>query len=348
MDENQHHSMYVQARLKNRNYNTIESFNEDVERIFENAQYYNEEGSQVHNDAEALRKIFRELMSEEPPEFFYRQRKRPDAIIAEEGQRSESPDKDPGSRLRIKLDQQNSGLAGITVSMGRGGIENIAFADSFDDAEDLGAAKLEDTDANTAFANAAAARSRLQQQHANQHVNPVQVPPHLQAAPAIKPTPAPQPVAPANIPVNNIPVPIQRQAPRTKAMSRMVQLHERPALSKFTVMLSRNDDSAPVEYVLPNSIVRQHAIHCSADIERIDITPYLGSMKPSEQNHIMAHIRPFQTSANERTSPDEQSEGAADYKWLLRPASGLCTVEFSIRNGQEIYRLFIHKDAGGR
>lgn len=50
--------MGVQSRLKNRNYPTIQKFVDDVNAIFDNAMYYNEEHSQVWEDAAALKVPF--------------------------------------------------------------------------------------------------------------------------------------------------------------------------------------------------------------------------------------------------------------------------------------------------
>lgn len=45
----------AQSRLKNRNYPTIQKFVDDVNAIFDNAMYYNEEHSQVWEDAKVLK-----------------------------------------------------------------------------------------------------------------------------------------------------------------------------------------------------------------------------------------------------------------------------------------------------
>lgn len=52
-----------QSRLKNRNYQTIEKFKDDVNLIFENAQLYNEDGSQIWQDAQQMRVSFIDLLS---------------------------------------------------------------------------------------------------------------------------------------------------------------------------------------------------------------------------------------------------------------------------------------------
>ena len=44
-----------QSRLKNRNYPTIQKFVDDVNAIFDNAMYYNEDQSQVWSDAKVLK-----------------------------------------------------------------------------------------------------------------------------------------------------------------------------------------------------------------------------------------------------------------------------------------------------
>lgn len=43
-----------QSRLKNRNYPSLEAFKHDVNSIFENAMYYNEDGSQIWEDAKTM------------------------------------------------------------------------------------------------------------------------------------------------------------------------------------------------------------------------------------------------------------------------------------------------------
>lgn len=69
----------VRSRLKNRNYPTITHFLNDVNSIFSNAQFYNEEGSAIYNDSQTLQANFKEIMDrEEPPEFFVRPQNRKD------------------------------------------------------------------------------------------------------------------------------------------------------------------------------------------------------------------------------------------------------------------------------
>lgn len=47
--------MSQQSRLKNRNYQTIEKFRDDVNLIFDNAQTYNEENSVIWQDAQDMK-----------------------------------------------------------------------------------------------------------------------------------------------------------------------------------------------------------------------------------------------------------------------------------------------------
>jgi hypothetical protein len=52
----------VRSRLKNRNYQTIEKFKDDVNLIFDNAQFYNEEGSIIWQDAKEMKDYFNKLL----------------------------------------------------------------------------------------------------------------------------------------------------------------------------------------------------------------------------------------------------------------------------------------------
>ncbi|GAA5839237.1 hypothetical protein JCM3766R1_003151 [Sporobolomyces carnicolor] len=59
----------ILAKANARKYRSVQEFNTDVETSFNNAMFFNEEGSQIWNDAKTMLDHFGEIMQEVPPKF---------------------------------------------------------------------------------------------------------------------------------------------------------------------------------------------------------------------------------------------------------------------------------------
>ncbi|GAA5966595.1 hypothetical protein JCM3765_005668 [Sporobolomyces pararoseus] len=59
----------VLTKINSRKYRNVTEFKQDVERSFQNALFFNEEGSQIWQDAQTMLEHFKEIMKEQPPKF---------------------------------------------------------------------------------------------------------------------------------------------------------------------------------------------------------------------------------------------------------------------------------------
>lgn len=348
----------------------MQAFIQDVNAVFNNAQYYNEEGSQVWQDARNLQETFADLMKEadNPPEFFMRPRKiNGPAGDGTDGapQRSVSPDKEnqPSSRLRAKAENHQGNRTtdlggGITLSMGPDGIKNIAFSDAFDDPGAVSSGRLgsgpSSDPADTTFLRHSRSDDMAIDSKPSRFLPPPGVgdtrvpspiPPHLQPHPSGKLSPAAQIGATSGTPVP-LAAPV-RTGPKAKILSRLVKQGQTSLVARFEVTLARPSSSLQpsIEHILPNTIICQHTVSCPRDIERIDVVPFLTDSQKDIKLNVTVRPHQIMTLADAPTSDDQRALGASKTKWHLRPAAGLQVLEISTPGNEEVYRLFVQKEA---
>ena len=369
-----------QSRLKNRNYPTIQAFIHDVETIFSNAQFYNEEGSQIWKDSNHMSEHFKTLMQDEPPEFHSRPRNRDQQQTQSQGKHEDVSAGSAGGRIKLKMESgQGEGDMSldhphVSYNLGQGGIENIAFADEFDD-EDLVEPDDGEEDGDV--------EQQKQQHSTNQEqatINPSSqqkqprgssnlllqgASPYLQPSQAHSATSQPLASTPRDVlspPLSSaaqsqtgLQPPSQKLLPKNlagvskpKTLSRL-SIGEVIQIKSFAVSLHTSSSTTPpLRHLLCNTIVRQHTLQCSRDVERIDIIPNLGNRVPASPpppgKELKITMRPQHTVADTPCSTEEKAEGAGKLKWLTKPATGLNVVEVSTADGREVYRLFINKN----
>jgi ATP-dependent helicase STH1/SNF2 len=85
----------IQARISSSYYKSISDFKADFQKVFANAQEYNQEGSQVWYDAEVLKTVFKNALEAHSAEMGFGNG---DA----EGKRKREEDEDSVSFKRLK------------------------------------------------------------------------------------------------------------------------------------------------------------------------------------------------------------------------------------------------------
>ncbi|BGO90326.1 hypothetical protein NBRC10512_005569 [Rhodotorula toruloides] len=98
----------VRSRLNKRSYHGVQHFVDDVNMIFSNAMFYNEEGSRIWKDALFLQQHFAEVMSEQPPSFTLLRKRQVDQDIPTT---TPQPPQPPARRRR-----QSSAIPTATMS----------------------------------------------------------------------------------------------------------------------------------------------------------------------------------------------------------------------------------------
>ncbi|EGU13514.1 Methionine aminopeptidase [Rhodotorula toruloides ATCC 204091] len=98
----------VRSRLNKRSYHGVQHFVDDVNMIFSNAMFYNEEGSRIWKDALFLQQHFAEVMSEQPPSFTLLRKRQVDQDIPTT---TPQPPQPPARRRR-----QSSAIPTTTMS----------------------------------------------------------------------------------------------------------------------------------------------------------------------------------------------------------------------------------------
>lgn len=257
------------------------------------------------------------------------------------------------------------GSGQVTLHMGQhGAIENIAFADEWDDEAPV---VQEDTIMDVDVKPEVEGPERLPSQQAQAAPSPSLEQQKTSSQPALlqqqqqplQPQPQPQPQM------------------RVKVLSRLPSAAEPAAIAAFRVELVFSSSTASASAsasafsstvaVLRNDAVRQHALSVPGAVERVDILPLL-LRQPTTAGALKIQMRPAhsvaevpvedeerRSSAADAASPPKQEakqdgrEGeryeAAQVKWMTRPAVGLNVYE--ILNTDEgksgLYRLFVNK-----
>ena len=319
-----------------------------MQTIFSNAQFYNEEGSQVWKDSAVLSEHFTELMKEEPPEFHVRPRNKD-----QQQTQSQTKQEDGGfgsGRIKLKVDAHAGDSrpldSQISYSLGQGGIENIAFADEFDDEDVVRAVEDDERDAEAK----GQAEEDMAKPQARQSRAPLpRVSPH--AAPNSTTADDMLSLQLSNATQSGVKYPAKTSGGllKPKTLSRL-SVGQLPLIKSFAVSLVHSAASPlppQLQHVLPNTVVRQHTLLCSREVERIDIIPYLSSSpaSPASGKDLRIAMRPQHTVADLPCSSNERAAGAGKVKWLTRPAAGLNVFEISTADAKEVYRLFINKVA---
>lgn len=243
---------------------------------------------------------FAELMREPAPEFHVRPRNKDQQLTSAQDMRFHP--------------EGAQGQGQITLHMGsHGAIENIAFADEWDD--------------EAPFPHEAEAEEEAEEEQ------------KPQPAPAPAPVPAAVPQARAKPPPQQVP----------RILSRLPSASAPALISAFSLSLVPSGSTV----LLANDRTRQHALTIPGAVERIDITPLLlrpqaaaaaGALKiQMRPAHSVAEVPNEQSQ--EKEEKEEAKEAEAEIRWLTRPQVGLNTYE--ILNTQEgmngLYRIFVTK-----
>ena len=256
----------------------------------------------------------------------------------------------------------------ITLQMGQhGGIENIAFADEWDDSA-LMMEQDDDEEEEKAAASGPAAGPA-----STGGVSAHQPPQKVEDIPVPQPGQPPQSQALAmptlgpglSVQSPSTTVPFAKGAspilssvspgPRQRVISQLVA-GQTPYVRSFTVVLASasasaimangsdgSSERASIQHVLHNSQVRQHTLVCPKAVDRIDIIPQLSTSDQADietLQQLRVTMRPQHSIAE---APG--SLGSASQHWLARPAPGLNVIEISTADGAETYRLFVNKVA---
>lgn len=258
----------------------------------------------------------------------------------------------------------------ITLQMGQhGGIENIAFADEWDDSALMMEQDDEEEEEQAAVNGPAPVAGPISAGGASGQQPPrtLEDIPVPQAGQPAQAQPLAMPTLGHGLSVQgpSTTVPFAKGAspilssvspgPRQRVISQLVA-GQTPYVRSFTVVLASSSASnamangsdtsserASIQHVLHNSQVRQHTLVCPKAVDRIDIIPQLSTSGQADIDtlqQLRVTMRPQHSIAEAPGALDSASQ-----HWLARPAPGLNVIEISTADSAETYRLFVNKVA---
>jgi hypothetical protein len=252
-----------------------------------------------------------------------------------------------------------------------GAIENIAFADEWDDEAPLEQqqeqgdgmqidehVKREDNNQDEKSRTSLPSAQMPQQQTTAGPAQDAQPAAAAASAPsqerpkARRPSSSAQPAAA-----------VQQQQPRVRVLATLPSPSSPATISSFLIELVYSSPSSPLDAssssflpVLRNCSIRQHAITVSGAVERIHILPCFANHGNRDTANLKIQMRPAHSVAEVESDDNDgkQVEGQmqantgkevqARIKWITRPVTGLNTYE--ILNTEEkngLYRIFVNK-----
>lgn len=131
-----------------------------------------------------------------------------------------------------------------------------------------------------------------------------------------------------------------------KEIAKLVDPSKLPIIKSFSISLYSRTSQAPlIQHHIANSLVRQHTITLSKDVEKVEITPYL-SMMPSSQHPFQPYAKITQRQQSiweDVSSQEERNNGASEKKWIFTPSQPGSIITFEIKVQHEVYRIFLMK-----
>ncbi|GAA5967206.1 hypothetical protein JCM11641_000477 [Rhodosporidiobolus odoratus] len=339
----------INSRLNKRVYQGPEQFMADVNKIFDNAMYYNQEGSMIWQDASALKERFAEIMTEAPPDSGLDGNRRGSSAAIEDDYGSEYGD---GAQLPLdilapKLEDtlDSFSLIGASPSLTPAAASPAAFSSSYTPTTSTTGLPTLSTIPEAAGVN-----------------NPLS---GLAALAGFSPDAASSPAA-----LNGLG---SVSRPATSRASSDGIFHPRlvvklPAIGEIPLITSFTVTSTPLSLPplnIDNSTIHQHSFSIPSSTETLTFTPIfrsssdfgsstgaLGKGKaaaPFEAQPTVA-IKAKPASVPFKHAVAAVGEGQQQ-AYELQPTKGLNIVEFVVRpaNGQEgdgseeVYRCFVTK-----
>ncbi|KAK9900720.1 Bromodomain-containing protein [Cystobasidium minutum MCA 4210] len=358
----------VRSRLKNRNYQTIEKFKDDVNLIFSNAQTYNEDGSIIWQDAQQMKEYFQTIMQEEPPEFFVRPRNQSQQAVA-----SKDHDNDQ-SKFRYANPSNMHGNSYPGFGTGENAISPFSMPaqNAYDtvkfgefDEHDVSMDMNEDAN-NSTSGDISVEQPQQQQTSQNMQESSMAVdssasqikaevtPQSQYQQPVQQPATSQQPYQAPQAQTPSIPIPqhlAQPQATRPispystaapKSIAKLVDPSAPSSIKTFSLLLKSRKSNAPLlTHHIANSTVRQHTLTLGRDVDYVELVPVMASSAGAATLEALARQRTAQVYDTE-TSQEEKAGAAHEKKWIVHLGQGLTTLEIKAGTG-ELYRLFLLK-----
>ena len=265
----------------------------------------------------------------------------------------------------------------ITLHMGQhGAIENIAFADEWDDEAPLEQQEQEQGD-GMHIDEKVKREDGMQDERSESSFPPAQMPQQqtttavvaqeAQSAAASATTAASHERRKARRPSSSAQpaAAVQQQQPRVRVLATLPSPSSPATISSFLIELVYSSPSSPLDVssssflpVLRNTSIRQHAITVSGAVERIHILPCFANHGDRATANLKVQMRPAhsvaevesddndgkQVEAQMQTQGSDEKETQARIKWITRPVTGLNT--YDILNTEEkngLYRIFVNK-----
>ncbi|GAA6059724.1 hypothetical protein JCM10212_000252 [Sporobolomyces blumeae] len=372
----------ISAKINARKYQNVEQFKQDVETCFENAVFFNEEHSQIWNDAKVMLRHFAEVMKEQPPEFApprkYNTAKRRAQAEAEARNRERATSSQPqGGYEQAEASQDEYDESG-NESDGAGGYDGLglAAADGFADPYESPAGLVPPLLASSPnLVNAALGQPPVS---ISTHPNALS---SLAALAASAPSPQAYPqslglASPAPNAVSSVAggsafalsaQPFDPAHIEPRPIAKMPRPGEVPLITHIVATFFPSERFV----LLDNAQTRQHSIAIPPSSTRIDFTLVLRRHRPdgtvvtidprtlrpdqSEaglgegtpvDSSVSALSRPYHSTTIEPTLPGSKTSFSLD---LAHRERGLCIAEFTseiltdVNSEAETYRIFVTK-----